>query len=359
MEKIRFSLLGGGKRSQFFMRAAKALPEIFEIDKVWLRNAEKAKEYAEKFDVNTTTDFSEVLKSKPLYVIVCLPRSVAVDYIEKVFEAGIAVLCETPPGNSVEDFERLWDLKEKYNGKIQVSEQYFAWPMFSAWLKAVGEGLIGEVSNVTISSLHGYHGTNIMRRFLGVTSENCKIFGKQYEFSVVEADTGLERLYDGDIMPYNRQKLTFEFDNGKVGFFDFNNVQYRSALRTRQLNVQGTKGEIDDLTIRYVNIENEIVTQNLLWDNKGHNAIFDWSIYGLTLGDKFYYKSPFKNPRINDDELAVATVMYLMKHFVLNEKEFYPLEEALQDSYLALKMNEALENPMKEIITTTQKWYKK
>ena len=45
-----------------------------------------------------------------------------------------------------------------------------------------------------------------------------------------------------------------------------------------------------------------------------------------------------------------------MKQYVETGKEFYPLREGLQDAYLSFLMDEAVENPGKEIISTSQSW---
>lgn len=359
MKKIRVGMIGGGWRSQFFMRAAKGVPDVFEVSAVWVRDPEKAAIYQEKVGVPTVCTFEELVDTKPDYVIVCLPRKIAVDYIEKLYQVNIPVLCETPPGETVEDYERLWQITQQYQGKIQVAEQYFAWPLFSAWLTAVREGMIGEVSNISLSSLHGYHGANIIRQFLGVQGENCKIYGKLYQIPVTETGARDERVYEGNIINARRQRLTFEFEAGKLAFFDFSNVQYHSEIRTRQLNVQGTRGEIDDLTIRYLNERSEVVTQSLLRDDRGVYNISEWSNFGLMLGDRYLYRSPFPTARLNDDELAVATLMYQMKAYLEDGVEFYPLADALQDSYLSLMMMQALETPNEPVETKTNIWYQK
>jgi len=84
----------------------------------------------------------------------------------------------------------------------------------------------------------------------------------------------------------------------------------------------------------------------------------EWSHFGIMLGEEFLYKSPFPSARFNDDEIAVATCMEKMGEYVATGKEFYSLKDALQDMYLCLKMDEALESPNKEIQTETQVWGK-
>jgi hypothetical protein len=59
---------------------------------------------------------------------------------------------------------------------------------------------------------------------------------------------------------------------------------------------------------------------------------------------------------LNDDEIAVATCMLLMSEYLTTGKEFYSLQEALQDTYISLMMDEALKNPNQEVKTSTQIW---
>ena len=75
---------------------------------------------------------------------------------------------------------------KKYNAKIQIAEQYFAQPLYAAWQQVLQEGKIGEVQNINISALHGYHGASIIRRFLNSGFENAVIYGKRYWFNVTE-----------------------------------------------------------------------------------------------------------------------------------------------------------------------------
>lgn len=184
-----------------------------------------------------------------------------------------------------------------------------------------------EVGNINISSLHGYHGTSIMRKFLNVGFENCVIYGKRFSFDVTDTYGREGMLFDGEIFSCRRDRLTLEFDNGKVAFFDFSDpAQYHSFIRTRQLTVQGIRGEIDDLTVRYLTPENVPVKQELNRIDIGRYSNQEWSHFALMLGEEFVYKTPFKHARLNDVEIAVATGMSLMGEYLSTGKGFYSLE---------------------------------
>ena len=359
MKKIRFGLIGSGWRAEFYIRIAKALPQQFELTKVLIRDKKKGEQFKKVHDVEVVQTIEELEADHPDYVVLAIKRGIISGYLPKLFEKVIPVLCETPPGEDIEALNSVWKAYEKYQAKIQVAEQYFVQPLYAAWEKVIKEGKIGRVENINVSALHGYHGASIIRRFLNAGFENVVIYGKRFWFDVTETYGRDGMAFDGEIFRCSRDRLTLELDNGTVAYFDFSDpAQYHSFIRTRQLTVQGVRGEIDDMTIRYLTEENIPVTQELNRIDLGVYGNQEWAHYGIMLGEEFLYKNPFKNARFNDDEIAVATCMMKMGEYVKTGQEFYSLREALQDMYISLKMDEALANPNKEIRTETQIWAK-
>lgn len=359
MGKIRYGLIGSGWRAEFYIRIAKLVPEKFELTSVLIRDFEKGKIFTEKFNVKVVNSLEGLMADEPEFVVMAIKRGVVSDYLLKLFEKNIPVLSETPPGETEVDLLNLWNEYKKYNSKVQVAEQYFMQPLYAAWQKAINDGKLGEVQNINVSSLHGYHGVSMIRKYLDVNFKNCTMYGKRYWFDVTET-LGREGMrFDGEVASCSRDRLTMEFENGKVAFFDFSDpAQYHSFIRTRQLNIQGTRGEIDDLTIRYLTPENISVTQELNRIDRGIYNNQEWSHYAIMLGEEFLYKSPFFGLRMNDDEIAVASCLLGMSEYLKKGKEFYSLKDALQDMYFCIKMDEAYENPNKKITTETQPWAK-
>ncbi|WP_042354372.1 Gfo/Idh/MocA family protein [Bacillus rubiinfantis] len=357
MEKIRFGLIGSGWRAEFYIRIAKAVPEKFEVTDVLIRDKEKGEKFSQKFSVNVVNTLDDLMESNPDYVVLSIKRGTVSDYCIDLFKKGIPVLCETPPGETVQALEELWEQAKKYNAKIQIAEQYFLQPLYTSWLKVVQDGKLGEIANINLSSLHGYHGVSMIRKFLSVGFENCVIYGKRFSFDITETYGREGMTFDGEVFSCTRDRLTLEFDNGKVAFFDFSDpAQYHSFIRTRQLTVQGVRGEIDDLTVRYLTPGNVPVTQELNRIDLGKYSNQEWSHFGIMLGEEFVYKNPVTNARLNDDEIAVAACMLLMGEYLSTGKEFYSLQEALQDTYISLMMEEALKTPNQEVRTSTRRW---
>ena len=358
MSKIRFGLIGSGWRAEFYIRIAKALPEMFDLAAVMIRGKEKGEAFSEKFGVKVVNTLDELVEKEPEFVVMAIKRGIVTENLITLFKRGIPVLTETPPGEDVEALQQLWDAYQEYRPKV--AEQYFLQPLYASWYKAICDGKLGEVENINISSLHGYHGASIIRQFLGTGFENCRIYGKRYWFDVTETYGREGMVFDGEVVKCSRDRLTMEFDNGKVAYFDFSDpAQYHSFIRTRQLTVQGTRGEIDDLTIRYLNEQNIPVTQELRRIDLGVYGNQEWSHYAVMLGEEFLFRTPFVNARFNDDEIAVASCMVKMHEYVNGGTEFYGMADALQDMYICLKMDEALENPVTVVETRTQPWAQK
>ena len=360
MSKIRFGLIGSGWRAEFYIRIAKALPEMIDLAAVMIRSKEKGEAFSEKFDVKVVNTLDELVEKEPEFVVMAIKRGIVTENLITLFKRGIPVLTETPPGEDVEALQQLWDAYQEYQPKVQVAEQYFLQPLYASWYKAICDGKLGEVENINISSLHGYHGASIIRQFLGTGFEICRIYGKRYWFDVTETYGREGMVFDGEVVKCSRDRLTMEFDNGKVAYFDFSDpAQYHSFIRTRQLTVQGTRGEIDDLTIRYLNAQNIPVTQDLRRIDLGVYGNQEWSHYAVMLGEEFLFRTPFINARFNDDEIAVASCMVKMHEYINGGEEFYGMADALQDMYICLKMDEALEHPVTVVETQTQPWAQK
>ena len=80
-------------------------------------------------------------------------------------------------------------MSQKYNGRVQVVEQYFLQPYYAGILNIIKQGYLGSVSSIMLSALHGYHAVSVFRKVLGLEYENCTIQGKKF-WSEVTATNG-------------------------------------------------------------------------------------------------------------------------------------------------------------------------
>ena len=74
MSKYHFIIVGSGWRSLYYVRVAKALPDIFQLDAMLCRTKEKADKMAEELSINTTTSIQECVDYKPDFAVIAVNK---------------------------------------------------------------------------------------------------------------------------------------------------------------------------------------------------------------------------------------------------------------------------------------------
>ena len=167
---IRFAIIGSGWRTEFYLRVARALPEMFEITGVQTRDAERAAAIAHDWAVPGTLTTDELLAADPAFVVVSVPWAVTPTLLRELSERGVPVLTETPPAPDIDGLRALQPLSDA-GARIQVAEQYQFQPLHAARLALAASGRLGTVSEAQLSVAHGYHGIDLMRRFLDLDDD--------------------------------------------------------------------------------------------------------------------------------------------------------------------------------------------
>ena len=71
---IKYIVIGYGWRADFYMQAARKMPDRFCVTARVVRTESRAKELSCKGE-NATTDLNEALKSECDFAVLCVPRS--------------------------------------------------------------------------------------------------------------------------------------------------------------------------------------------------------------------------------------------------------------------------------------------
>lgn len=336
------------------MRIAKALPEQFEITGVVTRSKEKAKRFSGEFGVRCYTTADELfVGSKPSFVVVCVGGSASVDITLDLLRKDMPVLLETPPARDYETLCRFHESLPK-NALIQVAEQYSFQPMHSARLAYIAQGKLGTLQHAHISYTHGYHGIALMRKYLGIGYENAQITAKSFPVSVLEGFSREGEPKTERIVENMQTVAVLDFD-GKTGLYNFEMNQHRSWVRSPIIQVKGERGEIFDNKIKYLKdyktpIESEFIRKDL-----GDENFEGYDLKGIFADGGWYYNNPYRDSRLVDDEIAVAYCLASMDKYVQGGASFYSLEEASQDLYLSLMIEEAARSGI-AVDTKTQMW---
>lgn len=365
MEKIRFVIVGSGWRSLYYVRIAKALPQYFELCAMLCRTKEKADKMTAEYGIHATTSKEACCGMKTDFVVVAVDKTSIAEVSKEWLGYGFTVLCETPAALDVGTLKELWELHQKSGAKLAVAEQYTRYPVYEAMIKVLDSNIIGEPYSVNVSLAHEYHGASLMRAFLREEMTPFRITAKTYTFPTAQTLSRYERFTDGALIDRQRTLAVLEFLDGKLAFYDFDSEQYRSPIRNNYVNVRGSRGELKDETVYYLNQKNlpetaaleierhTVVTQ---WENPNLHEITE--IDKITFEGKTIYEPPFGTCGLASDETAVARVMYDTALYSRGEKaSAYPLEYALEDAYTAILLKEAVSTG-KTMKSETMPWHK-
>lgn len=356
MEKISFGIVGAGWRSRFFLKVAQELEELFTIPFIVEPDLEKTKYIEEKWNIKVLPELELLAecKEKIDFLVLCLPPSILPQVAVKATDMGFYILTETFAVNYLEELTDYYKRIKKPQ-LIQISEQYWLRPVHAARMKLLSEGRIGEVTQAQISIGHGYHGISLLRKYLGVEYEPCKIKAWEFKNPVVqgpgrEGDPKEERM-----IQEKQQVAVFTFGK-KWGLFDFTEEQYFSGIRDYRILIRGEKGEIDNSAIRYLKDYHTPVELSLLRIDTGKDGSMGVpGLLGISAGEQWVYHTPFKDVRLSDDELAIADVLKKMGEYTKGGRSFYSFEEGCQDQYLDVLMKESIKTG-KTIASEPQIW---
>lgn len=359
---LKIGFIGAGWRAHGYIRVIQEFRHRMVVSGILAHSQERALELEKEFPGKVDTDLEDFMGRDHDFVMVLVPRKDVLHFIEELAKKGIPVLSETPPGDGIAELNRCYEVKEKYGAKIQVAEQYFLRPYYQGIFRMIREGRIGKISSMEIAMIHDYHAMSIMRRTFGITYENCVVDAKGYSFPV-HYHCGREGLHGeqpGNLVMNKRKRAEFAFENGQVGFYDFSDQQYFNYFRTRHLNIRGDLGEIWDYDMAFLGKDGLPVRGKILRDELGrYENLEGYGLRGLVCNGEILYDNPYirEDVRLSDDEIAMAGLLDGMGRYVHGGEEIYPLEEALQDTYLYLTMDESIRQGM-ALKTTTQTWAK-
>ncbi len=352
MKKLRFIVVGSGYRSLYYVRIAKALPERFELCALLCRTREKAEKLAIKYKIPTSFSEEECKNMSPDFVVIAVSKGEAFPVIKRWAAYGVPVLSETPAALELSQLRELWKLKTEKQAKIQVAEQYFKQAVLSSQIALTERGILGKPYSMDISMAHDYHGISLIRHFLKTDGKTVTMSGCQFIFPVEETDSRYGVINDGRMTDVTRVRLSLEFGDNTVAFYDFSSIQYRSFIRSRHLAVQGSHGEMRDLTVCYTDSDHIPHKEELsicLWPS-------GTGIQKVLWKGELLYQNPYGDCGLTEDETAIAELMDGMEKYINEGVEVYPLREALQDAYMTILMEEAIQHPYEKVTAQKQIW---
>ncbi|MBC8081212.1 MAG: Gfo/Idh/MocA family oxidoreductase [Gorillibacterium sp.] len=358
MAVIRFGIIGGGWRAEFYLRIAKALPEQFQVEGMLIRDKDKAAKMEQVWNVPTYQTLDTFLDNQSYsFIVLSVSWAASPAYLVELAQRAIPVLAETPPAPDIEALVRLYEAVGG-DAKIQVAEQYLFQPLHAARISIAHSGKLGPISQAQVSAAHGYHGISLIRRLLSVQFEDAEINGQAFTSSIVNGPTRDALPSDGSTSDSNQDIAFLRFGH-KLGIFDFTNDQYFSWIRKNRMLVRGSSGEIVNDEVSYLQDHLTPIYYKLSRVDTGHAGNLEGYYHrGIMGGAEWVYVNPFVGGRLSDDEVAIATSLLKMEYYVQGGPAFYSLAEASQDHYLSILVQEAIQTGM-IVKSTKQIWAQK
>ncbi len=325
------------------MRIARKLPNYFNVTGIYCLDQVLSKKYSELGYRCFDSLDSALSNTTPDFIVICVNRFATAQIITDVVKNGTPILTETPIATSLDEMNKLLQLEN--TGLVQVAEQYHLRPDQQARYRLITNGIIGDPEQASISLTNNYHAISLMRFYLNTPGSRGSISAKKFSlrgYPGFERDGVPEKL---TLKSYDEIIALFDFEN-KIGIYNFESDQHRSFMRTQTIQIKGTRGVIDNDLVKYLNADDEPITSNLTRINIGQNENMEGidSLKGILFEGKWVYKNPFINTPFSDDEIALATLLLKMSQFCDGGPVVYSLEEAAQDFYLTL----LIENAIKE-----------
>lgn len=333
---IKYGIVGAGWRSEFYLRIAALMPDSFKVSGIYIRNTQKQKEFASKYNVNICSSLEELLKTDYDFIVSCVNKTGICDTVRELAGKNIPLLTETPIGTSLKEIDDfLYEIKPDW--RVQVAEQFHFMPRNAAIKRVIESGILGEITQVQLSCCHDYHAASLIRFFLGTGNEIPEASSFTLPDKVNRYNSRAGLLSEPETVTAEEKFVVLRFKE-KTAIYDFNYEQYFSDIRRSRILIRGTNGEIlnDECTYLKYGFPHSFRLQR---NSYGANESLDgFTLVNITAEGKVLYENPFKSARLSDEEIAIATCLLKMKKYLETGIPFYSLKEAALDSKIFLSV---------------------
>ena len=151
-QKLRFALVGAGVIGKTHARALAELPDVAELVAVVDRDPTRARELADRYDAEATTDLDAVLRRDDIdAVTICTPSGVHADGAVAALDAGKHVVVEKPIDITLAAADRIIDAEKRSGKTVAVISQHRFDKSSEKVLQAVRDGHLGTITSAIAS----------------------------------------------------------------------------------------------------------------------------------------------------------------------------------------------------------------
>jgi len=156
MQKVKVAILGGGFITDIHMESYHRFVPEATVTAVYTRKAEKAKAFAEKYQIpEWYDDIDTLLKKADCDVVdICLPNYLHAEATLKAAAAGKHIIIEKPLSVTLEEADKMIAACKKAGVKLMYAEELCFAPKYERARHMVKEGAIGDIYMLKQSEKH-------------------------------------------------------------------------------------------------------------------------------------------------------------------------------------------------------------
>jgi predicted dehydrogenase len=156
MQQVKVAILGAGFITDIHMESYhRFIPEA-EVIAVYARKVEKAKAFAEKYNIpKWSDDLDDIIQNSGCDVVdVCLPNYLHANAVLKAALAGKHIIIEKPLAVTLEEADAMIAACREAGVKLMYAEELCFAPKYERVRQMVNEGAIGEIYMLKQSEKH-------------------------------------------------------------------------------------------------------------------------------------------------------------------------------------------------------------
>jgi predicted dehydrogenase len=251
-KKFGFGIVGCGTIASVHAEAIRQLPYA-ELVSVYSRNLENAKRLGQKFNVNSSNDWSTFISDPQIDVVsVCTPNGTHLDFGQRIAEAGKHVIVEKPIEVTLERGRQLIEICAKHNVKLAVIFQNRFLPDVIHMKTAIDAGEVGKIflgnAYVKWHRTQAYYDSAKWRGTFELDGGGVLINQAIHTIDLLQWLLGKVETIYGQIGTFTHASIegedtavaTLRFENGALGVIEAS-TSVQPAM-DRRLEIHGEKG---------------------------------------------------------------------------------------------------------------------
>ena len=322
MSRLKYALIGHGRRGAGHLATAATLKDTFEIVAVCDTHQESAEAGAAKLGVKAYTDLRKLIdETSPDVCDVVVPMQLHHVVSCYLSRCGISHNVETGLAPTLGLMDMMIADAAENNVKLQTSENFPFVPVEQFVCKLIKEGVIGNVHKCyRLFSTTGYHGLAAIR---------CRMDAAPKAVSSIGHIMPVATYVDRAKRDHNREGLEFyavDFENGGIGIAMVGNkngclgrnklVGFETCGERGTIITNGNQGATGGETVN-------VCTDEDLTENAGRAQTYEFQReYGedktlhrifvelpASLGGTVEWVNPYRNTDISETGISLATML--------------------------------------------------